>query len=183
MTYSFQIQNGDYALFNPYHGFNDAVKFVTSENPNWEFPGYSMSYSDIDIFFKEYGKENTMLATRQKDKTGTIQGIYSYTNPDIDGIVSGKLNCVVGENGRLAHSVTEHSNNGLVIKHTICKPDGSLITSSYVNENNIFSKIPTPERLLRDGRAGALQKFAMDLERPGLRRIAGFIFKLAEKIR
>ena len=168
----FQIPRGArIELFNK-KVIKDAVSYASL--PYSAFSEYGhLSPHDVENFLNEFGSSDLLVVNRSKDKPGTIQQCFIDEKGNLV-----KRNYVVKPSATLGpHSEVVRDSAGN-ITHTLINSQGKTQTYKWGNPLAIRA-----DRIFLEGRAGALQKFAMDLERPGLRRIAGFIFKLAEKIR
>lgn len=151
---------------------DDAIRYAALSYDEFSQYGH-LTPLEITEFIDEFGTKDMILASRRKNKPGRLR--QCFINDDGSLVTR---NYIVRSSQKLGpHSEVIRDSTGN-ITHTLTNSQGKIQAYKWGNPLAIRA-----DRVFLEGRAGTLQKFAMDLERPGLRRIAGLIFKLAGKIR
>ena len=158
-----------------------------------------------DVFSKEREAYDVARFQKIKDTDGLTQKtstVVDFTKTAPHGYTE-TIEILDAENG--AYSVTRkvgRSSNHDVLSSTVYNPETGVATvtrdldaiKNHVNEEGKSFikgegtvveefKVANGSRKFAEGLKGRMQKLAINMERPGLRRVAGFIFEMASKIK
>lgn len=160
-----------------------------------------------DVFNKEREAYDIARIQKIKDTDGLVKKTTEVVNFDTisDNMPAQAqtIEILDAENG--VYSVTRKASrnaNREVLSSTVYNPETGVATvtrdldaiknhvteegKSFIKgEGNVVEefKVGIGSRKFAQGLKGKMQKLAINMERPGLRRIAGFIFEMASKIK